>query len=258
MIQKIKNKLHSRTGASVSFALLLFLVCAVLCSVIITASSAASGRMSRISESDQRYYAVTSAAGLLQDLIDGKTVSIVTVTETPCKTKYTNGSAGETETDEDNIVSKTYLVADKTAGEIAETDLTDTAKIDVVPADSFPTDAAKTVYNGAAGSDRTLTLTLSSNAPDIDAELLTVLLTEKIDNDGNIVFSISKGSGSSESRRYTIYVTFTADLIETSGTKTEVVSTTAIDENSYYLETSMIETTVKTLTWNLNSISTTP
>ncbi len=258
MIQTIKNKLHSRTGASVSFALLLFLVCAVLCSVIITASTAASGRMSRISESDQRYYAVTSAAGLLQDLIDGKTVSVVTVTTTPCRTKYINGAPGDTETDEENISTETYLVADKDAGEITEADLTDSTRIDAVTADSFPTDAAKNVFYGAAGSDRTLTLTLNSSDPGVDAELLTVLLTEEIDDAGNIVFSISKGSGSSDSRRYTIRAAFTADQIVTNGTKTEVISSTAIDENSYYQESRTIEISIMTLTWNLNSISTAP
>ncbi|NLC32861.1 MAG: hypothetical protein GX781_06145 [Clostridiales bacterium] len=48
MKKRIMNKLRSRTGASISFALLLFLVCAVLCSVILTAATAASGRMSSL------------------------------------------------------------------------------------------------------------------------------------------------------------------------------------------------------------------
>ena len=67
MKNRILTKLRSRTGASITFALLLFLVCAVLSSVIIVAASAAAGRMSGIAEADQRYYAVTSAAELLRD-----------------------------------------------------------------------------------------------------------------------------------------------------------------------------------------------
>ena len=70
MKNRILDKLRSRTGASISFALLLFLVCAVLCSVILTAATAASGRMSNMAETDQRYYAGTSAAELMKELIN--------------------------------------------------------------------------------------------------------------------------------------------------------------------------------------------
>ena len=78
-MNRIRKKLASDRGASITFALLLFLVCAVLCSVIITAASTASGRMASLAETDQRYYTVTSAAELLRSLIDGQTVSVVKV-----------------------------------------------------------------------------------------------------------------------------------------------------------------------------------
>lgn len=65
----IGRKLQSRRGASITFALLIFLVCAVVSSVVVVAGTAAAGRMSNLAESDQRYYAVTSAAGLLRDKI---------------------------------------------------------------------------------------------------------------------------------------------------------------------------------------------
>ena len=80
-MQAIKRKLRSRRGASITFALLLFLVCAVLSSVIIVAASTASGRMSNLAETDRRYYAVTSAAELMKDLLK-EPVSIVKQTET--------------------------------------------------------------------------------------------------------------------------------------------------------------------------------
>ena len=72
----IKNKLRQETGASITFALLLFLICAVVSSVVLTAATAASGRMSKTAEYDQRYYSVTSAAELMKEQLDGKTVSI--------------------------------------------------------------------------------------------------------------------------------------------------------------------------------------
>ncbi len=76
-MQTIRNKIRSRRGASLTFALLLFLVCAVVGSVVLVAGTAASGRMSQIAEMDQRYYSVNSAARLLIDTIDGKEITIV-------------------------------------------------------------------------------------------------------------------------------------------------------------------------------------
>ena len=50
----LKKKVASRRGASITFALLLFLVCAVVSSVVIVAGTAAAGRISRMAEMDQR------------------------------------------------------------------------------------------------------------------------------------------------------------------------------------------------------------
>ena len=58
-------KIRSNRGASLIFALLLFLVCTVIGSVVLAAGTASAGRMSKLGESDQRYYSVTSAAQLL-------------------------------------------------------------------------------------------------------------------------------------------------------------------------------------------------
>ena len=68
-MQAIKNKIRSRRGASLTFALLLFLVCAVVGSVVLVAGTAASRRLIQIAEMDQRYYSVNSAARLLIDLM---------------------------------------------------------------------------------------------------------------------------------------------------------------------------------------------
>ncbi len=77
VLNALKRKLTSQSGASITYALLLFLVCAVVSSVVLAAGTAASGRMSQSVESDQRYYSVTSAAGLLKEKLDHKSNSIV-------------------------------------------------------------------------------------------------------------------------------------------------------------------------------------
>ena len=75
-MRAVKRKLKSQHGASITFALLIFLVCAVVGSAVLTAGTAASGRMSKIAEMDQRYYSVNSAAKLVIDQIQ-KTKSFV-------------------------------------------------------------------------------------------------------------------------------------------------------------------------------------
>ena len=63
------KKLKSNTGASLLIALLLFLVCVVIGSIVLASATAASGRLSGLAESDRRYYAVTSAAELFRDAL---------------------------------------------------------------------------------------------------------------------------------------------------------------------------------------------
>ena len=94
-MNRIKKKLRSQTGASLTFALLLFLVCAVVGSAVLVAGTAAAGRMSKIAEMDQRYYSVNSAARLLIELIDGDEATIVKTV-----TKVGEGSPANTYTDE--------------------------------------------------------------------------------------------------------------------------------------------------------------
>ena len=98
MGRRISKKLRSSKGASLTFALLAFLVCAVISAVLLASASAASGRLSGLAESDQRYYAVTSAAQLFCDTLEEQTFSIErTHTNYDVKVRgYLTGSDGRT------------------------------------------------------------------------------------------------------------------------------------------------------------------
>ena len=78
---KLNKKLTNRAGASLGISLLLFLVCAVLGSVILTAGTTTLGRVYSVSDSDQRYYSVTSAAELLSKELTEKKVTITRTKE---------------------------------------------------------------------------------------------------------------------------------------------------------------------------------
>jgi len=76
-MRKMKQKLRSRRGASITFALLIFLVCAIISSVVIVAASTAGGRLSGMRETDQRYFAATEAARKLQTIFENGNAPIV-------------------------------------------------------------------------------------------------------------------------------------------------------------------------------------
>lgn len=67
MFSHIKRKLQSQRGASLSMALMLFLVCTTVASIVLAAGSAAAGRISQIKQMEKSYCNVTSAAELFWD-----------------------------------------------------------------------------------------------------------------------------------------------------------------------------------------------
>ena len=106
-MNRLRKKIRSRTGASLTFALLIFLVCAVVGSAVLVAGTAASGRMSKIAEMDQRYYSVNSAARLLIELIDGKTVIIVETKPETGSSEYEYGDGSDFDSEKfDSIVKE--------------------------------------------------------------------------------------------------------------------------------------------------------
>lgn len=65
MGRRIREKLHSQRGASLIMALVLFLICTVVGSIVLTAAST-TNRTGDVADMDRQYYAVTSAAILLR------------------------------------------------------------------------------------------------------------------------------------------------------------------------------------------------
>lgn len=76
MQKRVLRKIKSTKGASLSIAILLFMVCAVLGGIILASATAAGGRVRNLSDSDKRYYNITSAAQLLAEELSRKQVVI--------------------------------------------------------------------------------------------------------------------------------------------------------------------------------------
>lgn len=72
------NRLKQEDGASLSLALLFFVICGVAASMILAAASATAGKMEQIPAADQKRFTVESAAAFLRDELNdtGNTIKI--------------------------------------------------------------------------------------------------------------------------------------------------------------------------------------
>ncbi|GEM_PF-3245991 len=225
-MNKIRLKLTSQSGASITYALLLFLVCAVVSSIVLAAGTAASGRISNSVSTDQRYYSVTSAAELLEDLYDG--VKVVTQT-----TKV--GSADATM---DRYYPKYYKGTETLLGNNYKI-LEEAAKniIGLPPEVAvFPLDLEVKV-----GSDK--------NA-DLLVKYVPISSGDEVKS-GRLIFTISSYDPDNDKDNYRLYLVFDADVDQTEDKKTKDI---------YEAGSIKQEETIKTTTeiiWTLTSMGTT-
>lgn len=236
------QKLRSREGASISFALLLFLVCSVVCSVVIAAGTAAAGRVSRAAEMDQRYYSVTSAVGLLRDALDGRAVVVKTVKKTGVTTRYPDRSTEALQPE------STSTIDDAEVGNTAEfTLLADAAR-----------KLAGLEENVVFPQVRELTLAADgavpaggsgSAAPDVAA--LAVAIRETLDANGTLTFDVT-GAGSGTGK-YTLRATFMAEITRTADTHTDYGAPQP-DASGYTTTDTTTETVTTTLKWRLTGV----
>lgn len=195
-LYKLKQKLKSQTGASITFALLLFLVCAVIGSVVLTAGTAAAGRMSELAKSDQRYYSVTSAARLLRNMVENETVTIVKTVKATGETSFTiNGEADNTS----------------------------------FAPNSLPEDAAYS-YVIQNGTPKKRTITLSVGGYDS----LKSTIEETLAADGTLTFRILSQPDGNNSQ-YALSAVYTADVKKNTGSNAYTGEETEITKISWRL-----------------------
>lgn len=197
-MKRAAEKLKSSRGASLMMALLLFLVCAVVGSAVLTAGTAASGRMAKIAESDQRYYSVNSAANLLIDLFKDP----VKITETVKK----DASTGN--------VTTTYKIND--------------AAYPPSAINSFPVETAcRIIERNMAGSSANISLTVTLPAPGP-----TVEIAETIFTDDRVEFVVTSASAVPTTEKYELHLVFKADKTENRTVKVTDTETTTTTETS--------------------------
>lgn len=287
-MQTIKKKLRSQYGASITFALLLFLVCAALCSVIIVAATTAAGRMSNLAETDQRYYAVTSAADLVKELLDEpvsivqrdtntktEETTLVTTTTTVTTMERTEDSTDEapeyrevkhvtieyekSTTEEKETESKQYLL-NKEAKTISDEDYVSENE---VPGDnslivkSLANDAAYWVFENKPDKvERTISVSPTEGTP-LNGVLLPVEIEESLNpQEGLLVFTIYN-SNNSKGTPYTLELSYQASQTESiipgmaeTSTETKNLPTSFSGTGNIAIEEATTVTTVTTTVVN--------
>lgn len=227
-VNRIRKKLASERGASITFALLLFLVCAVLSSVIIVAATAASGRLSRLADMDRRYYNVTSAAGLLKDVLDGKSITVehtktTQTTRTANNPSMSGAVAGEPQTVSD-ITTYTLeggaapIVID--AAVQAEGDPAELSDYGSFIMTRIAHQYAETSDEGEAG--KTFPLTGNYTLEAGEDENLTCDVYTTMNADGTVVFEVRNNidvAAPKDKDQYILRITFKADVVPVTGSK---------------------------------------
>ena len=234
-MSRIKRKLKSRAGASITFALLLFLVCAVVGSVVLAAGSAAAGRFSRLREMDARYYSVTSAASLLREKLSGQTVTVTTVktTETRTVTAYENGTAGTPAvTSDEQTADPVY------SGE----------------APQMLIKAARFLSGDPAEADTgAMTLTHSVHSG-VEADPLAVSVTRTLNTDGSIRMELKNTEG----EPYTLILVFSCEQDRQTDRRTEEgapsVNAESAEKYTVSQTVTLTETVRVTYRWELTDV----
>jgi len=256
----LMKKVKSNTGASLSMALLLFLVCAVIGIVVLTAATASAGRASKLAEMDGRYYSVASAAELLAQELSDKSVTIVRekTTVTTTTTVYTVTETTDPVTKlitEDTVVTGPTTSSDASyltrVGSVdyttemsplaADTSfLTSQAIYLMFGSSSCNTESAMggSFKSGNAKSATAFELTHATTAAGVNAAALKISGTAELKSDGTLVLLLSDtGAGD----RYQLELTMIPSISEN-----ETRSTTSTDDQS--VDDSTANTTVTTYT----------
>ena len=272
----MKNKIKSQRGASITFALLLFLVCAMVSGVVIVAATTAGGRMSNLPDIDQRYYAVSSAAELLGNALDEQVVTVVKSRERTIVNKYKaddtqDGSPvktpnaliteiypGDPSADSTLLkVESSYSLLTSIADKLTNNVLTNMDEDTVKPTPRESTETFPIKVTRKINATGALNLSSDSLTDDEGLAILSVEIYQQLDEDGTLTFYVSKPVKNSEGTvtgAYTLRLIFAADKTKDSIYHTEH-GTPVVDGTGKYTVTDT-ETKVTTIKykWTLTRI----
>lgn len=241
-MRRVGKKIGGRSGATMLFAILVFMLCALTGAAALTAAAANSGRYTHVKEEQQEYLSMSSAVNLMREELVGKTFSAQA--KTTNTVTVTKDVAGDTtsETEELEPGSPVYEYDGGFSGQLLKTFegyyLAELNKI----LSSHP--HINTSSLGAGSSDPyTDTLTISLDG---DADKYKVKAEFEVDNDFNFTLKFSF-DGTNKAYGTNMTIRATVDGINTSSTS----STTSEYDGSTLKSTTTTTITTYTMkvTW---------
>lgn len=203
----MKNKIKSQRGASITFALLLFLVCAIISSIVIVAATAAAGRMSGQVDMDGRYYAVTAVASKLKQELENQTVTL----------QYQEGKQDQAKVIEEDVstllstVSKSLLLAVST-----NNDVKDSASFITIPlksnTDSSDMEESTESNEENGGDGASSTNNDGTEGTEDNSNEVTCSVSKEVTKGGLLVFDIVASGGNMSKGGYKLRVTFSSKM----------------------------------------------
>ena len=273
-MEMLRKKLKSQSGVSIIMAMFLFLICAVIGSLVLTAATTAAGRKALAAQSDQRYYSVDSAARLIRDLVEEGSVTLLR-TETQ-RTEYVDGITRyvETDTSETERISSEekdaeYSVPVLTHGgnTLADSDLLAFAVKSLIPAlnetdSNYGWDWESVGSDSASGAlpGKTFSISVPDDVAETDTSFLNAAVNMTVDAEGNLIFRISSG-GYALTETFRLVYTSHPNVFKSQRVDSRVQpddTKTDTDEVKYFTDTYTIksETTKKgTFQWEFVSSS---
>lgn len=91
-MRRVGKKIGGRSGATMLFAILVFMLCALTGAAALTAAAANSGRYTHVKEEQQEYLSMSSAVNLMREELVGKTGKTFTAQVTKTETKDASGN----------------------------------------------------------------------------------------------------------------------------------------------------------------------
>lgn len=266
----MRQKIRSGRGASILFALLIFLICAVVASVVLAASTAAAGRLDAASEMDSRYYSVMSAAELFREALESEGTVTVTrsrTTQTTTQTTYANTESGIEPQGEAAVGVTTKYAAllngRDLSGDCALTLLQQLALFmvfgeDGVRGDTLLENAWQRDLFGSL-TEQTFVLVLELESAELSADALNALkvnVSGTLGNDGTLELAFSNACGADV---FTVVMTLTVD-VEQTDTEENVSLAPVIErteEDGTFTETvtsTLCETKTAEISWSVTGI----
>lgn len=242
---QLKQNIRSEQGASIVMALFLFLVCSAIAAVVLSAATAAAGRVAGLADADQKYYSVTSAAELVRDMMGGEDGVAVNVV---CTRQTVTTPAGVSTTG-DSVVTIDGAALGSAPGDLSFTQIAAQALVNAGTA------SGGSVWDWQFGGASTATelsplaISCSGSLPSgasLDS-LNAVTVTPTLNGNGDIVLRFQSGaSASADSASYTLVLTCKGEC----ATKTE----SRVTRNSTNGNLTRTDTKTSTITWKATEL----